>query len=116
MAIFTSSLRWREARYESEEEIHQVKGNWPLSTRKSAPTAAMKLVRFLQKLSNETCTIELKNGTVVHGSIMGACECPRGNRRRDPGIPEIRVFFFLCKRRICSKTLPASLREMRPPS
>ncbi|KAL9933197.1 hypothetical protein V8E36_007915 [Tilletia maclaganii] len=31
----------------------------------------MKLVRFLMKLNNESVTIELKNGTVIHGTVTG---------------------------------------------
>ncbi len=31
----------------------------------------MKLVRFLMKLTNESVTIELKNGTVVQGTVQG---------------------------------------------
>eukprot|EP00465_Bigelowiella_longifila_P010045 CAMPEP_0185254738 /NCGR_PEP_ID=MMETSP1359-20130426/3655_1 /TAXON_ID=552665 /ORGANISM="Bigelowiella longifila, Strain CCMP242" /LENGTH=135 /DNA_ID=CAMNT_0027838067 /DNA_START=35 /DNA_END=440 /DNA_ORIENTATION=- len=31
----------------------------------------MKLVKFLMRLNNETVTVELKNGTVVQGTISG---------------------------------------------
>ncbi|KAF8328177.1 uncharacterized protein EI90DRAFT_1610823 [Cantharellus anzutake] len=31
----------------------------------------MKLVRFLMKLNNETVTLELKDGSIIHGTITG---------------------------------------------
>ena len=31
----------------------------------------MKLVKFLQKLNREQVTIELKNGTVIQGTVVG---------------------------------------------
>ena len=34
-------------------------------------TFIMKLVKFLQKLNREQVTIELKNGTVVQGTVVG---------------------------------------------
>ena len=37
----------------------------------SAFATTMKLVKFLQKLNREQVTIELKNGTVVQGTVVG---------------------------------------------
>ena len=46
-----------------------------LRIKKRYKTRTMKLVKFLQKLNNETVTIELKNGTTCSGTILGTlCE------------------------------------------
>lgn len=40
-------------------------------SRYSGNLRIMKLVKFLQKLNRENVTIELKNGTVVSGTVVG---------------------------------------------
>lgn len=40
------------------------------------------LLSFLMKLGGETVTVELKNGTVVHGTIVGMC----GGSANDSGM------------------------------
>lgn len=45
---------------------------YPHLTLLSSPApSTMKLVKFLQKLNREQVTIELKNGTVIQGTVVG---------------------------------------------
>ena len=48
-----------------------VKGQQGAQALAAGAAATMKLVRFLMKLTNETVTIEMKNGSVVTGTIVG---------------------------------------------
>jgi hypothetical protein len=77
----------------------------------------MKLVRFLQKLSHETCTIELKNGTVVHGTVMGT-RVRYANRIASPSTRVVTVGndgFTTSRWRVFSKTraIPKTRRKRR---
>eukprot|EP00236_Picocystis_salinarum_P001583 CAMPEP_0183833702 /NCGR_PEP_ID=MMETSP0807_2-20130328/6221_1 /TAXON_ID=88271 /ORGANISM="Picocystis salinarum, Strain CCMP1897" /LENGTH=259 /DNA_ID=CAMNT_0026079685 /DNA_START=308 /DNA_END=1089 /DNA_ORIENTATION=+ len=61
--------------------------------RTRAPTqATMKLVKFLMKLANETVTVELKNGTTVHGTVTGVDIAMNTHMRRVKVTPKIERF------------------------
>lgn len=65
----------------------------------------MKLVKFLQKLNREQVTIELKNGTVIQGTVVGVdatmnCHLKKAKLtvyvRRDTGFLRIRYDTCVC--------------------
>lgn len=66
----SSSDALRATQRKEPSDLHAIPGNAGARTQRCT-AAVMKLVKFLQKLSNETATVELKNGTVVHGTILG---------------------------------------------
>ena len=50
--------------------LHFIKWS-PSQSQRISYSTVMKLVKFLQKLTKEQVTIELKNGTVIQGTIVG---------------------------------------------
>lgn len=53
-----------------QNEVGEVRGfSFPFSF--SFFELTFDIQRFLSKLNNETVTVELKNGTIVHGTISG---------------------------------------------
>jgi len=63
----------------------------------------MKLVKFLQKLNREAVTVELKNGTVIHGTIVGvdaSMNCHLKKAKLTTWVPSncYKFFYFLNRR------------------
>ncbi|CAD0053018.1 unnamed protein product [Aureobasidium pullulans] len=67
----------------------------------------MKLVRFLMKCQNETVTIELKNGTIVHGTIASVSPQMNTALRTVKMTPKGRDTIALDSMNIRGATIPA---------